>query len=462
MGKITLSDIKKVHFIGIGGISMSGLAKILHSKGVSVTGSDITESALISHLKSIGIKTYIGHKSENLSNDCQLVVYTAALADDNPEILEAAALNILTMDRAELLGLIMDEYTRAIGISGTHGKTTTTSLISEFLLEANYDPTLNVGGILGSIKSNFRIGKSDYFVAEACEYFDSFSKFYPHIGIILNIDNDHTDYFKSEEQLRNSFKKFAGNIPTDGFLIANNAISDLEDFCAQLKCRVITYGTGGDYCASNIVYTTDGKSNFDIHYRGNFVTSISLNLPGIHNVENSLAAFAVGQALGVPLEAMLRSFANFSGAKRRFETKGIWNGVQIIDDYAHHPTEINATLSAAKKCDHKKIYTVFQPHTFSRTKSFLDSFAESLSASDVTVLLDIYSAREIDDGSIHSRDLASKIAELGAPCHYFESFEQAKHFLKANCKKGDMIITMGAGDIFKLGEDLLGDLSWQK
>jgi len=458
MNRITLNNIKKVHFIGIGGISMSGLAQTLHSKGIVVSGSDIAESALTEHLENIGISVSIGHEEKNIPSDCQLVTYTAALSDDNPELLQAKAYGVETIDRAELLGLIMDDYKRAVGVSGTHGKTTTSSLISEMLLEADYDPTLNVGGILGSIDSNFRVGKSEYFVAEACEYFDSFSKFYPYIGVILNIDNDHTDYFKSEDQLRNSFKKFANNIPVGGFLIINSDISDVQEFVAGLKCNVVTYGTVGEYSASNIEYSADGRSSFDIYYKGAFVTSVALNLPGAHNVENSLAAFAVGCALGIPVEVMQKSFASFAGAKRRFETKGYLDGVHIVDDYAHHPTEIKATLTAAKECEHEKIYTVFQPHTFSRTKSFLGGFAEALSMSDIVVLLDIYSARETDDGSIHSRDLAAKIVELGTRCHYFDKFEGAEEFLKDNCQKGDMIITMGAGDVFKLGEELL----WQK
>jgi len=456
MNKITLNDIKKVHFIGIGGISMSGLAQTLQANGVIVTGSDISESSLTCHLESVGISVSIGHDAKNVPNDCQLVIYTAALSDDNPELLHARNYGIRVIDRAELLGIIMDYYKRAVGVSGTHGKTTTTSLISEFLLDANYDPTLNVGGILGSIDSNFRIGKSDYFVAEACEYFDSFAKFYPYIGVILNIDNDHTDYFKSEEQLRSSFKKFTQNISSDGFLIINTSVRDLDNFCKSLECNVITYGAGGDYNAVNIEYTTEGKSNFDIYYKSELVIQISLNLPGGHNVENCLAAFAVGRALGVPDEVMRNSFANFSGAKRRFETKGFLGGVHIIDDYAHHPTEIDATLSAAKKCKHEKICTVFQPHTFSRTKAFFDGFAETLAKSDVVVLLDIYSAREVNDGSIHSKDLAEKITELGTECHYFDSFSGAEAFLASTCKDGDMLITMGAGDVFKLGENLLG------
>ena len=458
MNKTTLNNIKKAHFIGIGGISMSGLAQTLHSKGIVVSGSDIADSALTEQLENIGICVSIGHESKNVPADCQLVTYTAALSDDNPELLQARAYGIEVIDRAELLGLIMDDYKRAVGVSGTHGKTTTTSLISETLLEAGYDPTLNVGGIIGSIDSNFRVGKSEYFVAEACEYFDSFSKFYPYIGVILNIDNDHTDYFKSEEQLRNSFKTFAGNIPADGFLIINNDIRDVQGFIAGLKCNVVTYGTDGEYSAANIEYSSDGRSSFDIYHKGAFVARMSLNLPGAHNVENSLAAFAAGSALGVPVCVMQKSFAAFSGAKRRFETKGYLDGIHIVDDYAHHPTEINATLAAAKKCKHEKIYTVFQPHTFSRTKSFLNDFAKALSVSDTVVLLDIYSAREADDGSVHSRDVAAKIKELGTPCFYFESFDKAGEFLKSSCQKGDMIITMGAGDVYKLGEELL----WQK
>jgi len=455
MKKITLNDIKKAHFIGIGGISMSGLARTLHSRGVSVTGSDIKECDLILQLRDIGVEVSIGHKHHNVPEDCQLVIYTAAVKDDNPETLAAKEYNIPIISRAELIGLLMGYYKQSVGISGTHGKTTTTSLIAEFLLEADLDPTLNVGGILGSINSNFRVGETEYFIAEACEYCDSFSKFYPCIGIILNMENEHPDYYTSEDQLRDSFKKFAGNISPDGYLIINSGIDELDEFTQGIECEIITYGKKGDYTAQNIVYTADARSGFDIYCKGDFVTSISLNLPGEHNVENALAAFAAGRCLGVPIDAMKRAFESFSGAKRRFEIKGEWNGVKIIDDYAHHPTEVEATLVAAKRCVRGKIYTVFQPHTFSRTKTFLESFAEALSASDVVVLVDIFSAREVDDGSIHSKDLVREIAKLGADCHYCDSFDSVLQLLKDSCKEGDMIITMGAGDIFELGDMLL-------
>ncbi|MCL2564191.1 MAG: UDP-N-acetylmuramate--L-alanine ligase [Defluviitaleaceae bacterium] len=459
MNKITFSNIKKAHFIGIGGISMSGLAQILHSKGVKVTGSDISETDLTLLLRELGIDINIGHSSENLPPDCGLVIHTAAVKPDNPEVLAANELKIPFIDRAELLGLIMGAYERSIGVSGTHGKTTTTSLISEILLLAGYDPTLNVGGIFKGIGSNFRIGGSGYFVAEACEYFDSFSKFYPFIGVILNIEHDHTDYFKNTNQLRGSFHRFAENVSESGLLVVNSDIHDLDEFIEGLSCKVITYGEKGDYTAVNIKFSTEGTSSFDIYYKGDCVAEgVKLNLPGKHNVENALAAFAVAYYLGVSSKDIGKAMGQFSGAKRRFETKGEWNGVKIIDDYAHHPTEIAATLAAAKKCEHKKMYAAFQPHTFSRTKAFMDKFADSFCDADVVLLLDIYSARESDDGSVHSRDLAEKITALGIEAYYFESFEAAGCFLKGRCSEGDMIITMGAGDIYKLGEGIL----WQK
>lgn len=459
MNKITINNIAKAHFIGIGGISMSGLAQVLHSKSVKVTGSDISETDLILHLRDLGININIGHNEKNLPKDCRLVIYTAAVKEDNPEIVAAKALKIPLIDRAELLGLIMGAYKYSIGVSGTHGKTTTTSLISEILLVAGYDPTLNVGGIFKGIGSNFRIGGSEYFVAESCEYFDSFSKFYPFVGVILNIEHDHTDYFKNTKQLRDSFHRFADNVSKDGLLVINSDIADLDELIKGISCKVITYGKKGDYTAENIYFAKDGTTDFDVYYKGKPIAEkIKLNLPGAHNIENSLAAFAVASHLDVCSEDIRKAMGQFSGAKRRFETKGEWKGIKIIDDYAHHPTEVAATLSAAKKCEHKKIFVAFQPHTFSRTKAFIDGFADSFCDADVVAVLDIYSAREVDDGSIHSRDLAKKIQTFGKEAYYFDSFEAAAAFFKDRCSAGDMIITMGAGDIYKLGEDIL----WQK
>jgi len=455
MSQLCLDNIKKAHFIGIGGISMSGLAEILNFKGMEITGSDINETELTAHLRDKGIAVTIGQKEDNIPADCGLVIYTAAVKEDNPELAAAKQMGIPVIDRAELLGCIMGMYSRSVGVAGTHGKTTTTSMVSEAMIHAGLDPTLNIGGIFTTIGSNFRIGESDYFVAESCEYFDSFSKFYPQVGIILNIEYDHTDYFKTMEQLENSFSRFAGNISPDGLLIINNEINNLEKIVSGLKCKVATYGKNGDYRAENIEYAADGKPAFDIFYKGEFKTRASLNISGLHNIENALAAFACCDFYGVDSRVIAESLDGFVGAKRRFEMKGSFNGVTVIDDYAHHPTEVAATLSAAKKHKHNKIYCAFQPHTYSRTKAFLDRFAGSFTDADVVVILDIYSAREKFDDSIHSRDLTQRIKENGKKVYYFDNFSDAKIFLVSQCEEGDMLITMGAGDINKLGEDIL-------
>ena len=453
--KLSLDNIKKAHFTGIGGISMSGLAEILNFRGIEITGSDVNETEITGHLRDKGIIVTIGQKKENIPADCQLVIYTAAVKDDNPELIAARQMGIPVIDRAELLGCIMGLYENSVGVAGTHGKTTTTSMLSEAMIHAGLDPTLNIGGIFTTIGANFRIGESDYFVAESCEYFDSFAKFYPKVGIILNIEYDHTDYFKTMEQLENSFRRFAENISPDGLLIIHSEINNLEKIIAGLKCKVITYGKNGDYYAQNVEYATNGKPAFDIYYKGELKTRAGLSVSGIHNIENAMAAFACCEFFGVGSEITGEALENFVGAKRRFEMKGSFNGVTVIDDYAHHPTEVAATLSAAKKHKHNKIYCAFQPHTYSRTIAFLDRFAASFADADVVVLLDIYSAREKFDASIHSQDLAKIITDLGKEVYYFESFSQAKIFLVSNCVEGDMLITMGAGDINKLGEDIL-------
>ena len=455
MEQLCLDNIKKAHFIGIGGISMSGLAEILNFKGIEITGSDVKESELIEHLREKGIKITIGQKGENIPVGCQLVIYTAAVKEDNPELMAARQMGIPVIDRAELLGCIMGLYKNSVGVAGTHGKTTTTSMVSEAMIHAGVDPTLNIGGIFTTIGANFRIGESDYFVAESCEYFDSFAKFYPKVGIILNIEYDHTDYFKTMDQLENSFRRFAENISDDGLLIIHSEIDNLGKITNGLKCAVVTYGKNGDYHAENIEYAADGKPAFDIYYKGEFRSRAVLNISGLHNIENAMATFACCDFFGIDSKLTGQALENFVGAKRRFEIKGRFNGVSVIDDYAHHPTEVAATLAAAKKHKHNKIYCAFQPHTYSRTIAFLDRFAGSFADADVVVLLDIYSAREKFDASIHSKDLAQRIKDLGKEVYYFESFEEAKVFLVSECSEGDMLITMGAGDINKLGEDIL-------
>ena len=455
MNKLYLDNIKKAHFIGIGGISMSGLAEILNFRGILVTGSDVNETEITNHLREKGISVVIGQRGENIPADCELVIYTAAVKEDNPELVAAQQMGVHVIDRAELLGCIMGLYKNSVGVAGTHGKTTTTSMVSEAMIHAGLDPTLNIGGIFTAIGANFRIGESDYFVAESCEYFDSFVKFYPRVGIILNIEYDHTDYFKTMDQLENSFKRFAGNISVDGLLVINSEIDNLEKIISGLQCRVVTYGKNGDYHAENIEYAADGKPAFDVFYKGELKTRTSLNISGLHNIENALAAFACCDFFGMESEVCAESLESFVGAKRRFEIKGSFGGVTVIDDYAHHPTEVAATLAAAKKHKHNKLFCAFQPHTYSRTKAFLDRFAGSFADADVVVILDIYSARENFDETIHSKDLAERIGNLGKEVHYFDSFSAAKIFLVSQCAEGDMLMTMGAGDINKLGEDIL-------
>lgn len=453
---IDLNKHKNVHFIGIGGISMSGLAETLKSKGMNVRGSDNKASSLTDHLKSIGIDVLIGHSYDNILDSCDLAVYTAAVKEDNPEMVSAREKNIKIIDRAELLGAIMGCYQKSVAVSGTHGKTTATTMISTILLEAEKDPTINVGGILKVIGSNFRVGNSDYFVAESCEYFDSFLKFYPYVGIILNIDKDHTDYFKTMEQMETSFHRFAGNIAKDGCLVINTGIKNLDSIISNVECQIITYGINeGDYQAKNIVFSEDGKPSFDIYYKKAFIKSVRLDITGLHNVENSLACFAACTFLGLSSEEIAKGLESFEGAKRRFEFKGSFNGITVIDDYAHHPTEIAATLSAAKRFKHNKIYCIFQPHTYSRTKSLMDRFSGAFGDADVVIVTDIYSARETDTLGMHSMNLVEEIRKTGKEVYYFSSFKEAEDFLLKKSVPNDMLITMGAGDVYLLGESLL-------
>jgi len=446
-----------IHFIGIGGISMSGLAEILLTKNFRVSGSDSRQSALTDALEHKGAQIFIGQREENITSDIDLVVYTSAIHPDNPEYIAMNKLKIPHLTRAQLLGQIMKNYEIPIAISGTHGKTTTTSMISEILLHSDMDPTLSIGGILKSIHGNIRIGKSGYFVTEACEYTDSFLSFFPKIGIILNIEEDHLDYFKDIHAIRNSFHSFAALLPEDGTLIINGDIENYHDITEGLSCRIITYGFSSacDYYADQISYDELAHPSFILKKRDMPDRFFSLAVPGKHNVSNAMAALALSDLLSLEYENVFHALKNFSGTDRRFEYKGTLNGVTIIDDYAHHPTEITATLSAAKNYPHKSIWCVFQPHTYTRTKIFMNEFAAALSLADHIVLADIYAARETDTLGISSLNLKNAIEEKGHECFYFPSFEEIEKFLLENCINGDLLITMGAGDVLKIGENLL-------
>ena len=447
-----------VHFIGIGGISMSGLAEILLGEDFIISGSDAKSSPLTQALEKKGARIYYGQRASNITDDVEVVVYTAAIHPDNPEFACAKEKGLPMLTRAELLGQIMRNYDTPIAISGTHGKTTTTSMVSHILLEGKCDPTISVGGILPAIGGNIRVGESETFVTEACEYTNSFLSFFPKISIILNMDADHLDFFKDIDDIRHSFRKFAELLPADGALIINADTPKYEMVAENLPCKVITYGLEHDaeYSASDIIYDEFGHPTFHVLHNGADIGICSLKVPGIHNVSNALASIAAGRLLGLDNEVIFAGLKDFGGTDRRFQYKGKIGEVTIIDDYAHHPTEIEATLHAANNYPHKKIWCVFQPHTYTRTKALLPEFAKALTLADHVVLADIYAARETDNLGISSADLQKQIRELGTPCEYFPTFDEIENFLLENCTQGDLLITMGAGDVVNIGEQLLG------
>ena len=458
MYKIDFNNPIHIHFIGIGGISMSGLAKILLSEGFTVSGSDAHSSALTDELIGDGCIVSVPQSAGNITNDIDLVVYTAAIHPDNPEFKAAKEAGLPMLTRAELLGQIMTIYKNAVNVAGTHGKTTTTSMITEILLAADADPTISVGGILNSIGGNIRVGRSDLFVTEACEYTNSFLSFNPTINIILNVKADHLDFFKDLDDIRHSFKLFTEKLPSDGTLIINTDIDNYEYFYQDTDCEVITFGSDpakSMYSASDITYDELGRCTYSLLINGEKADTITLGVPGLHNVYNSLAAVAAARKLSVDMEHIKAGLSNFKGTNRRFEKKGTFHGVTVIDDYAHHPDEIRATLSSAGHYPHNRIWVVFQPHTYSRTKLLFNEFADALSHADKVVLAKIYAARETDTLGISSADLCEKIKSLGKECVYIDNFEDIEKYLLKNCINGDLLITMGAGDVYKIGEDLL-------
>jgi len=465
MFSLDLNQPAHLYFIGIGGISMSGLAEWLRSKGFAVSGSDRTRSVITDRLNEIGIPVAIGQRAENLGGDIDAAVYTAAVHPDNPEYAACAERGIPLVDRAELLGQISKLFPLSIGVSGTHGKTTTTSMIAMILLQAGLNPTVSLGGMLPAIGGNLRIGGSERFLFEACEYTNSFLKFYPTDICILNIDEDHLDFFKDLDDIRHSFRLFAERLPKNGRLIINGELPRLPEFIDGLSCSITTYGlcregrtpaeVPYDFCASDITIDRLGHPSYDLYVRGTLAGRIALSVPGVHNVSNSLAAIAQGTACGASFEDMRKALLDFTGTQRRFEVKGTREGVTVVDDYAHHPTEIRATLKAAQSYPHRSVWCVFQPHTYTRVKLLRKEFAEALSLADKIVMADIYAAREIDDGTVSSADLRDDLIAMGKEAYYFPSFDEIKKFLLKNCVNGDLLITMGAGDIVTVGTSFL-------
>jgi UDP-N-acetylmuramate--alanine ligase len=443
---------KQVHFIGIGGISMSGLAEILVRNGFMVTGSDMKESSITNKLSGEGVTIFNGHAAENVIN-ANLVVYTAAVSSDNPELLKAKELNIPLMDRAEFLGEIMKGHKYNVAVAGTHGKTTSTSMLSHIAMEAHLDPTILVGGQLDLIDGNVRTGASEYFITEACEYKASFLKFHPFVGIILNVDEDHLDYYRDLNHIKDTFQQFSNLIPTDGYLIAFAEDPNITDILKNCKSNIITYGfEKGDLTAKNISYNENGCGIFQVYNKSGKLCDIELNVPGKHNILNALASCASALALNIPVQSIVNGLQSYRGTHKRFELKGKKNGITVIDDYAHHPTEIKATLATAKNVPHEKIYCVFQPHTYTRTSALFNDFANSFYDVDELILAEIYAAREQDTGVVSSQMLGDKIRENGVNCKNFTNFEDIVKYLNTVLKPGDLLLTVGAGDVVTVGE----------
>ena len=430
MKNIDLSKIKKAHFVGIGGIGVSAIARMMLAEGKIVSGSDSSDSLITKELEKLGAKIFLGHNAKNVADDVDLIVYTPAVDFENPELKKANELNVPTLSYPEMLGIISkNKYT--IAISGAHGKTTTTAMIAKILIDANLDPTIIVGSLLKDSKSNFVAGKGGYFVVEACEYKKSFLEINPKIIVITNIDNDHLDYYKNLNNIKKAFAEFVSKLPEGGYLICDPNDKNLKEVIKKTKAKIIDYTK--------------------------IIAGFNLKIPGQHNIKNAKAALAVAEILNINKKETLKSLNGFSGAWRRFEYKGeTKNGVIVYDDYGHHPTEIKATLKGAREFfGGKKIWCVFQPHLYSRTKLLLSDFGRSFSDADEVILADIYAAREDKDESINSKMLAEEIIKNGGAAMYMESFDKIAKLLAEKAEKGDVVITMGAGDIYKVGENLL-------
>lgn len=453
-----ISFYKRIHCLGIGGIGLSAVAEILAYNGHTVSGTDIKKSEVTEHLESIGIKVYYKHEAENVEG-VDAIVYSAAVSDDNPEVVRAKELGLPLLSRAEVLGMLMRNYDNSVAICGTHGKTTVTSMTSLILRNANYKPTILVGGNLPQINGNVEIGERDYFVTEACEYMDSFLQLRPSIGVILNIDSDHLDYFKDMDHIVNSFRLFVAQVPEDGVVIAYGDNPFVKDVLKDRENK-ITYGysEGNDFYAENIEFDENGFPEYDICRKGNTIAHIRLAVPGEHNVLNSMAAFVTASFLKVDIPIIQKTLEEFSGTNRRFDLTGYTkNGVKVIDDYAHHPTEIKATLSAVKNMKHRKLWVVFQPHTYTRTKALFDEFIDAFIDADVLILTDIYAAREKDIYNISSYKLmnAMKSKYTQKEVYYVKDFDDISNYINKFALPDDMVITMGAGDVYKVGELLV-------
>jgi len=441
------NNTTSIHFIGIGGVSMSSLAKLLKNDGHKISGSDIRESSNVLELKSAGIEVFIPQSADNI-RDYDMVVYTAAVKEDNPELKKARESGILTIERCVLLGEMMKYYDCPINISGTHGKTTTTSMVAEIFVKGGKKPTVSVGGNLSTIGGNLLIGEKDYFICEACEYVESFLKFFPKLSVVLNIEEDHLDYFRDLDHIKEAFLKF-------GVLTSDTVIYNGDDEnCSIMKSlenkKLYSFGTNKncDFFADNIKVESNGGHSYDAYFENKLLGRVTLSVPGFHNILNSLAALATAHVSGVSFDAICDALISFSGAERRFEYKGEYNGAKVYDDYAHHPSEIDALLTAVENIEKNRLFVVFQPHTYTRTIALMDDFADVLKKAENLILAEIFAAREKNTTGLSSKVLADKIP--GAL--FMDNFEDIIAYLKNNLKKGDLFITVGAGNVVEIGE----------
>ena len=442
----------RVHLAGIGGVSMCPLAEVLAGMGLQVQGSDMSESDTVRQLRAQGIPVAVGHSAENLK-DCALVIRTAAIHDDNPEIAGAIARGIPVYERAQAWGAIMQHYQNAVCISGTHGKTTTTSMATHIFMAAQADPTVMIGGTLPLLHSGYRVGRGNTIILESCEYCNSFLNFFPTVAVILNVEADHLDFFKDLADIEHSFHAFADLVPQRGYIISNADDPGAREAVKGLSHPVFTFGIAdpdADCTAHNVAFH-DGCPTFDVVIRGETYAHVELHIAGRHNILNSLAAASAAYVLGIPGSAVEEGLATFHGAGRRFERKGTFHGADVFDDYAHHPAELHALLTTAQSMGYERVICAFQPHTYTRTKALFDDFVRELQLPDVTILAEIYAAREKNDIGISSQDLAAKIP--GAV--YCSTLDQVADQLAELARPGDLILTVGAGDIFRAGEKLL-------
>ena len=447
-----LSPGRRGHLIGIGGVSMSSLAEVLQGMGIAVSGSDMNQNKNVQSLMEKGIPVTIGHKAETITKEIEFVVRTAAVHDDNPEIIRAHGLGIPVFERTQAWGAISKDYSNALCISGTHGKTTTTSMCTHIMMAADKDPTVMIGGTLPLLNAGHRVGHGNTIIMEACEYYNSFLSLHPTVAVILNVEADHLDFFKDLQDVENSFREFALRTPEDGYVVANRDDANTMATIRGIPRKVMTFGLSkeADVYAENIEFL-GANSHFDVMFKGKLFTDVTLHVPGLHNVKNALAATAAAICLGVRPNAVKYGLAGFNGAGRRFEFKGKFNGADVYDDYAHHPGELKALLDTVEELNYKRCILVFQPHTYTRTAALFEDFVTQLKRPDVLLLAEIFAAREKNTIGISSAALAERVE--GA--EFFPTFPELEEELMRKAQPGDIILTVGAGDVDKIGDNIV-------